>query len=219
VTAAVQPLLDLPEPSHIGERLREARAAAGMTVREVAQRVGVSPSLISQIERNKVTPSVSTLWALVSVLGLSMGDLFDDGGERPDRSSAASRTTTSRLPHAPITAPGQRPVINLETGVTWERLTADPDQVVEFLTIAYAPGAESCDENSLLRHSGKEYGYVLRGVLGVRVGFDEYELHAGMAVSFDASSPHRLWAVGDQPAEALWVVVGRQSNPPYATDS
>jgi transcriptional regulator with XRE-family HTH domain len=210
--AAVEPLPDLPEPSHIGERLREARQAADMTVREVARRVGVSPSLVSQIERNKVTPSVSTLWSLVTVLGLSMGDLFD--GVEPEPGAAGARPAAAASADSRITAPGHRPVINLESGVAWERLTADRDQVVEFLTIVYPPGAESCHEDSLLRHSGKEYGYVLSGVLGVRVGFDEYELHPGMAISFDASAPHRLWAVGREPAEALWVVVGRQSDSP-----
>ena len=63
-----------------------------------------------------------------------------------------------------------------------------------------------------MRHGGKEYGYVTRGRLGVRIGFDEYELRPGMAISFDSSSPHRLWAIGDEPAEAIWVVVGRQND-------
>ena len=60
-----------------------------MTVREIARRVGVSPSLISQIERDKVNPSVSTLWALVTVLGLTMGDLFSDGEAPPGLEPAA----------------------------------------------------------------------------------------------------------------------------------
>ena len=111
-----------------------------------------------------------------------------------------------------MTSPGNRAVINLETGVHWERLTATSDALVEFLTVVYPPGAASCDEDSLVRHGGKEYGYVTRGRLGVRIGFDEYELGPGMAVSFDASAPHRLWAIGDQPAEAIWVVVGRQGD-------
>ena len=79
--------------------------------------------------------------------------------------------------------------------------------------VVYPPGASSCDEDSLVRHGGKEYGYVLRGRLGVRIGFDEYQLTPGMAISFDSSSPHRLWAVGDEAAEAVWVVVGRQGQP------
>ena len=83
--------------------------------------------------------------------------------------------------------------------------------MVEFLTVVYPPGAASYDE--LMRHGGKEYGYVTRGVLGVTLGFDEYELSAGMAISFDSSSPHCLRAIGSEPAEAVWVVVGRQADP------
>ncbi|MGZ4387862.1 MAG: cupin domain-containing protein, partial [Gaiellaceae bacterium] len=86
------------------------------------------------------------------------------------------------------------------------------DAHVEFLSVVYPPGAESCDADSLMRHGGKEYGYVIRGRIGVRIGFDEYELGPGMSVSFDSSSPHRLWAIGDEPAEAIWVVVGRQAD-------
>ena len=198
---------ELSAPSHIGERLRQERNRRGMTVREIARRVGVSPSLISQIERDKVNPSVSTLWGLVTVLGLTMGDLFSETD--PEQ---GLEPTSEPHPSGPVTAPGGRSVINLETGVHWERLTAGPDALVEFLTVEYPPGAASCDEDSLVRHGGKEYGYVVRGRLGVRIGFDEYVLGPGMAISFDASAPHRLWAIGDQSAEAIWVVVGRQND-------
>jgi mannose-6-phosphate isomerase-like protein (cupin superfamily) len=112
----------------------------------------------------------------------------------------------------PVTRPGNRAAINLETGVRWERLTAGGDALVEFLSVMYPPGAASCDEDSLVRHGGKEYGYVTSGRLGVRIGFDEFVLEPGMAISFDASAPHRLWAIGDEPAEAIWIVVGRQND-------
>jgi transcriptional regulator with XRE-family HTH domain len=201
--APVGPAPELRAPSRIGERLREERTRQGITVREIARRVGVSPSLISQIERDKVNPSVSTLWGLVTVLGLTMSDLFPEDGAR------GPRTVVSP---SPLTAPGERAEINLESGVHWERLTAASDPLVEFLLVVYPPGAESCDERSLMRHGGKEYGIVTKGRLGVRVGFDEYELAPGMSISFDSSSPHRLWSVGDEPAEAVWVVVGRQND-------
>ncbi len=208
------PLQRVPElsaHSKIGERLRAERHAQGLTVRGIAQLVGVSPSLISQIERDKVNPSVGTLWALVSVLGLTMGDVFPD-------ETADSRSSTELIapPVAtgggPVTMPGARSTINLESGVAWERLTAASDALVEFVMVVYPPGAESCSADSLMRHSGKEYGYVLSGRLGVCVGFDEYELGPGMAISFDSSSPHRLWAIGEKPAEAIWFVVGRQDD-------
>jgi transcriptional regulator with XRE-family HTH domain len=203
----ISPTPELAGPSQIGERLREARQSQGLTARDVAKRVGVSPSLISQIERDKVNPSVSTLWALVTVLGLTMSDLFSE--------VASPQSPPSAMPEAPggpLTALGSRAVVNLASGIRWERLTAESDSLVEFLFVVYPAGAASCDEDSLVRHGGKEYGYIIRGRLGVRIGFDEYELGPGMAVSFDSSSPHRLWAIGDEDAEAIWVVVGRQSD-------
>jgi transcriptional regulator with XRE-family HTH domain len=198
---------EVPGHSKIGERLREARQSQGLTARDVAKRVGVSPSLISQIERDKVNPSVSTLWGLVTVLGLTMSDLFSEA-ESPQNLLSATAAALS----GPLTALGARAIVNLASGVRWERLTAESDSLVEFLFVVYPVGAASCDEDSLVRHGGKEYGYIIRGRLGVRIGFDEYELGPGMALSFDSSSPHRLWAIGEEDAEAIWVVVGRQSD-------
>src|SRR6476619_86940 len=120
----------LPGHSQIGERLREARQSQGLTARDVARRVGVSPSLISQIERDKVNPSVSTLWGLVTVLGLTMSDLFSQVD-----SPQASTSSQPIAPPAPLTAEGSRAVVNLASGVRWERLTADSDPLVEFLFV------------------------------------------------------------------------------------
>ena len=103
-------------------------------------------------------------------------------------------------------------VIHLASGVTWERLTAERDSSAEFLLVTYDVGSESCPADSLVTHGGREYGYVVSGRLGVRIGFDEYDLGPGNSISFDSSSPHRLWALGDERVEAIWVVVGRQSD-------
>ncbi len=192
------------EASHIGPRLRAQREHLGLSLRELARRIGVSASLISQIERDKVNPSVSTLYSLVRELGLGMGDLFSTG----DLPLSVAAPAAPR----PRVTPDERAVISLASGVTWERLTAAADPVVEFLRVVYDVGSESCAEDSLVRHGGKEYGYVTGGRLGVQVGFERYDLGPGDAIAFDSSSPHRLWAIGDEPAEAIWVVVGRQSD-------
>ena len=97
-------------------------------------------------------------------------------------------------------------MINLASGVRWERLTPHNDPDVEFLHVVYPIGAESCPADALVTHGGREYGYVESGTLGVRVGFDEYELGPGASIAFDSSSPHRLWAIGDEPVHAIWVV-------------
>jgi transcriptional regulator with XRE-family HTH domain len=194
-------------PSHIGPRLRDRRKELGISLREIARRIGVSASLVSQIERDKVNPSVSTLYALVRELGLSMGDLFDTDNVAPVRDARK----VHRAP-LPVVAPEQRSVINLASGVIWERLTPERDPTVEFLRVTYDVGSESCPADSLVTHGGREYAYVISGRLGVRIDFDEYCLDPGCSITFDASSPHRLWAVGDEAVETIWVVVGRQSD-------
>jgi transcriptional regulator with XRE-family HTH domain len=203
--ATTHPAVTPPhEPSHIGPRLRAQREQLGLSLRELARRIGVSASLISQIERDKVNPSVSTLYSLVRELGLGMGDLFSTDGSPVAPAAAAAPS--------PLVTPEDRALLELESGVTWERLTAASDPGVEFLRVVYDVGSESCPEDSLIRHGGKEYGYVIAGRLGVQVGFERYELGPGDSISFDSSSPHRLWTIGARPAEAIWVVAGRQSD-------
>ena len=64
----------------------------------------------------------------------------------------------------------------------------------------------------LVRHGGMEYAYLLSGRLGVRIGFNQYELGAGDSISFDAQNPHRLWTIGDRPAVAIWAILKRSGD-------
>jgi transcriptional regulator with XRE-family HTH domain len=198
----------LSDASKVGGRLRAERERRGISLRELARRVGVSPSLVSQIELDRVNPSVSTLYALVTELGMTMSDVFGDS-RQGERAAPQLRGSDDGLAERPET----RRVINLASGVRWERLTPDSDRDVEFLYVVYPVGAESCPEDALMTHGGREYGYVTSGTLGVRVGFEEYELHPGGSIAFDSSSPHRLWAIGDEPVQAIWVVIGRKADP------
>jgi transcriptional regulator with XRE-family HTH domain len=191
----------------VGGRLRAERERRGISLRELARRVGVSPSLVSQIELDRVNPSVSTLYALVTELGMTMSDVFGDS--RPGERTVVPSPGADGLAERPET----RRIINLASGVRWERLTPHSDRDVEFLYVTYPVGAESCPEEALMTHGGREYGYVTSGTLGVRVGFDEYELQPGGSIAFDSSSPHRLWTVGDEPVNAVWVVIGRKADP------
>jgi transcriptional regulator with XRE-family HTH domain len=189
--------LDLRD-SRIGEKLRLQRERLGISGRELARRVGVSASLISAIELDRVMPSVQTLWALASALGVTMGDIFH------------GPASAVRVRPEPVETPETRAVVNLGAGVRWERLTQCRDPHIEFLYVVYEVGGASCDHDTLMTHGGNEYGYVISGRLGVRIGFDEYELSPGHSISYEASSPHRLWNVGTEPVHAIWVVFGRQ---------
>jgi len=195
------------EPTKIGGRLREERERRGISLRELARRVGVSPSLVSQIELDRVNPSVSTLWAIVTELGMTMSDVFGEAAPEP------TQVRPMQGDDGLIARPDTRRVINLASGVRWERLTPHSDPDVEFLYVVYPVGAESSPEDALVTHGGREYGYVTSGTLGVRVGFDEFELGPGASIVFDSTSPHRLWAIGDEPVHAIWVVIGRAGDP------
>ena len=195
------------EPSRIGGKLREQRERRGITLRELARRVGVSPSLVSQIELDRVNPSVSTLWAIVTELGMTMSDDFGETPQEP------AQVEPARSDDGLVARPDTRRVINLASGVRWERLTPHSDPDVEFLYVVYPVGAESSPEDALVTHGGREYGYVTSGTLGVRVGFEELELGPGASIVFDSTSPHRLWAIGDEPVHAIWVVIGRAGDP------
>jgi transcriptional regulator with XRE-family HTH domain len=203
-----EPPGSLPNGIMLGGKLRAEREKKHITVREMARRVRVSPSLISQIERGLVTPSVGTLWSMTAELGLVMDKLFRDSKQDVPAPRLQS-TSVSRRAHDRVQRGDDRKRIRLADGVMWERLTAQPDEEVEFLHVTYAVGAESCPPDSLFRHGGKEYAYLLEGRLGVQIGFEQYELSSGDSISFDARTPHRLWVIGNEPAVAIWVVINR----------
>ncbi len=200
----------------LGERLRQERAERGLSLRELARRLDVSPSLVSQIETGKIQPSVRTLYAIVSELGVSLDEMFAPAGE--DGPSTVGSRLSARAPVVADTVgdgglvqrAGERNVIDLEAGVRWERLTTRNDREVEFLYTIYPAGSESSPADSLVRHNGREFGIVLTGELNVTVGFDDYVLGPGDSIFFESTIPHRLHNEGAADVSAVWVVLGRQ---------
>jgi len=206
--------------SPLGERLRTERDRLGLSLRELARRLEVSPSLVSQIETGKIQPSVRTLYAIVSELGVSLDELFAPPTAAPQTQPAPppeprARTSSRRAAPEPASPDGRvqrahdRRAIELESGVRWERLTAWNDPDVEFLHTTYQVGGASSPEGTLVRHNGREFGTVISGRLGVTVGFEDYVLEPGDSISFESSLPHRLHNDGDVDVIAIWVVLGR----------
>lgn len=199
-----------PDYPEVGERLRARRRARGLSLRVLAERLGVSPSLISQIERGRARPSVSTLFAIVTELDASLDELlFND--ERPPGASAGQSDPEVRP--SPVQEASTRHHIRLASGVVWERLTTTSQPGVEFLFVVYDVGGASSPGDTYQSHSGYEWGYVISGVLEVIIGFDRYVLQPGDAVSLDSSVPHRLANIGDTPVHAIWFVLGRDADP------
>ncbi|HLO36283.1 MAG TPA: XRE family transcriptional regulator [Candidatus Deferrimicrobium sp.] len=201
-----------PDYPEMGERLREARRARSLSLRTLAERLGVSPSLISQIETGRANPSVSTLYAIAAELDVSLDELlFND--RRPAEPAAPTphgvAPSGTMAPAPPVQRAGDRHSIRLASGVNWERLTTLSEPGVEFLHVTYEVGGASSPPDAFQRHPGHEWGYVLSGRLQVRIGFDEFVLEPGDAISINSSFPHRLATIGDEPVHAIWFVLGR----------
>ncbi len=190
----------------IGDRLRVERTKAGISQRELARRLGLSASLISQLESGLSKPSVGTLYAIVTELDLSLDKLLR-GEENPRRDRVGNGRDGEGAMH--LVHPGQRQAIDLASGVRWEQLTAETEDGVDFLHAVYEVGGASTPDNSLMRHHGREYGYVVSGRMGIQLGFEELLLEPGDSIAFDSTEPHRLYNLGDEPVHAIWFVVGR----------
>jgi transcriptional regulator with XRE-family HTH domain len=213
----------------MGQRLRTAREAAKMSLRELARRVDLSPSFISQVELGRAAPSVGTLYAMTTELGLSLDSLMGTEDPKPVVASQAPTEMKSCLRKVDAAAvrgaavvalpevgtlPGlqrsdERPDLYLN-GVRWERLTPAHDPDVEFLRVTYPPGTESCPADNLMNHGGVEYIHLLSGRLEVQVAFARQVLSVGDSLNFDSTIPHRLSNPFDQPAVGIWFVVERR---------
>src|ERR1700722_19920031 len=212
---------------NVGSLIRRERQNQGLSLRELARRVGVSASMLSQVETGRTRPSVSTIYAIATELGLSIDALLSDREAAVATATAvASASAGPRVRRGPVgtsaaaadlasqlVRPEQRRKLKLESGVTWELLSDLLPHLVDFMFVTYEPGGRSSSSGKLMRHTGTEFAFLVRGKLKIQVGFDEYVLQAGDALAFDSSEPHLLVNEGTEPAEGIWFVLGRRMTP------
>jgi transcriptional regulator with XRE-family HTH domain len=207
----------IADPSlEIGARLAAHRARRGVRVSELARRIGVSPSLISQIERGQSRPSVSTLFAMAQALDVPVDAFFRDGDEAAGPPETPARTEEPKEPmpagdHRYVVRADQRAAIDIDGGVRWERLTPTTLDHVDFLELIYGPRAES--NPTLYRHPGSEMVLVLSGRLDIYLGFERYELGPGDSIDFPSSFPHRYVNPTDETARAVTVIIHDDHGP------
>jgi transcriptional regulator with XRE-family HTH domain/mannose-6-phosphate isomerase-like protein (cupin superfamily) len=222
----------------IRHALTERRQAVGMSMSELGRKVGVSPSMISQIERGQTLPSVGTLFALAAALGVTVDAFLTpaEGAEAEAAPPVVEEPTPLPVPPA-ATAPAAEPIealpaspresmyvvrhdkrasVPIRGGVVWERLTPRSLEDVEFLELNYAPYAESDDE--LYRHPGIEMVLILEGRIDIHVGFETYALEEGDSILFPSSLPHRYVNPTAEQSRAVTVIlrdaVGSNVAPP-----
>ncbi|MGN6578247.1 MAG: helix-turn-helix domain-containing protein [Nocardioides sp.] len=196
----------------IGNRIREAREAAHISVRELARRMNVSPSHVSQVERGIASFSVRALYNVVNVLDISMDSLFEDGDAPVGPGTMAAPGIAAPDDEDPleesqiVLRASARPTIPLAGGTRWERLTPKPEATSEFIEVVYPPNPGGTPPEGFIQHSSREYGIVTQGSLTVQVGFDRTVLHTGDSIAFDSVIPHRFWNESGDEVRAVWFI-------------
>ncbi|MBI3430361.1 MAG: helix-turn-helix transcriptional regulator [Actinobacteria bacterium] len=207
---------------YLGPRLKEIRLKAGLSLREVARQLNVSPSFVSQIENGKSQPSVATLYSFARLLGVPVDVLFESHWngqvstdtevevEQVSRNNFETPSDAWDESRARISAvnPSNRSLITMDSGVQWERLAATSEKSVNFMEIIYEPGAQSNGSGEPLLHDGFEYGYALEGEIEATIGDLVLTLSKGHSIGFDSSIPHKFRNKGTMPFRGIWFVHG-----------
>lgn len=177
----------LPELD-LGRRLRVLREERGLSIKALADKVEVSESFLSQVERGTANPSVASLRRLAEGIGVSVGDLFEDRG---------GRGSVIRVDERPQLVHPQR---------KWEDflLTPTSSKRLQVILSRIEPGEGSGDE-PYAHDSDEECVIVLKGSLEFSVGAERYILNEGDSLVFESRTPHWNRNPGPSKAEVLWI--------------
>lgn len=172
-----------------GRKIRELRKNKNLTLKELAVQTGLSSSLLSQIERDLVDPTVTTFWKICERLNVPINHFFQ-GSEKMDL----------------VVRKENRRVMELSNGrVRYHQLTPNKSGKMEFIIVEIQPGEMS--DVDLVSHSGEECGFILQGELIVNLDGQEYFLNEGDSIHFSSSVPHRYINPGSVLSLSIWTMV------------
>jgi len=179
--------------ANIGFRLRERRQRLGLTLDEVARRIGLTKGFLSEVERNRASPSVTSLLAICDALSIKVGDLF----------SATDSAVVRAGQRQPIKFGGTGMHDYLLSPNTRTQLQAIWTDMEPGGTTGPAPYALPADE---------AFALVLGGEVSMQVGTEAFALHSGDALTYDPREPHSLC----NPSERAWArILFVVTPPPY----
>lgn len=177
--------------SIVGQMIKELRSKRGLTLDGVAERSGCTPGFISQVERNKAVPSVTTLYSIANALGVKVTDFFPDG-----------------LNPTKVTRHDNRENFHFEgSAVSYSRLTTKlPYGALEAFLMTFKPANQALPTDEFRAHMGEEFVYVLEGVLRLWIGDTLYDLYPGDSASFKPNVKHRLENRSNQPVTVIGLI-------------
>lgn len=173
----------------IGNKIKELRKEKNMNISDLAKQAELSNGLISQIERNIVTPSIVSLWKIATALEVSVGSFFEEEKHNPN----------------PIVRYNNRKrIMTSNKKAIYELLSPDLNRKIEFLYITINVGDYSHDD--FVVHEGEEAGIVLKGRLKIETPARDYILEEGDSIYLDSSIPHRFVNVGEKTCQSIWAM-------------
>jgi transcriptional regulator with XRE-family HTH domain len=173
----------------LGPRIRALRQARGLTLRELAERAGVTESFLSQVEREVTSPSIASVQRIAHALDLAIAELFVE--------EAAHGRVVRRAERRRIAYPG--------LGAVDEFLTAGLDGRIQVILSTIEPGGGTGDE-PYAHESDEEVVIVLSGRLELWVADEQHVLEEGDSVTYSSRLKHRNRNVGDTTAVVLFCV-------------
>ena len=179
----------------IGKRIRELRFEKRLTLRSLAEISGISPSMLSLLERGKSAPSIGSLVLIATALDAQMNDLLLEKNENNEQIVSYSNN---------------QKVYSTSSGVTRRILKHERNLGVELAINQYSAGTHSNSEPK--GHNGYEFGVVLEGNLELQLENSHYKLSKGDAISYDSRIPHKILNSSQNNAKALWVNLKVDSN-------
>jgi transcriptional regulator with XRE-family HTH domain len=171
----------------IGAGIRELRRRRQLSTRQLAVRSGISHSTISLLERDRLSPSVDTLSAILEAMGSTLTGFFSE--------------VAASFPHSPFYRFDDLAEIGRSDGISYRMVGINhPNRHLLMLYESYAPGS---DTGKAFSHTAQEAGVVIRGAVEVTVGAEMRTLGVGDAYYFDSQTPHQFRNASDAPAEII----------------
>ncbi len=192
----------------MGAEIRALRQQRGLKLAELASEIGMSTSLISQIERGITAPSLEVLWAISRALSVPIGAFFQEDGAT-DQTPATAAPPSSPSPKAQVVRANARKRLALPNTVSYDLLSPDLKGQIEFTWAEFEPGNESPIEP--YTHAGEEQMVVIEGEIHFWVDGEEFVLQKGDSIRIDSSLPHRTANLSDKKA----IVIAAMTPPSF----
>jgi transcriptional regulator with XRE-family HTH domain len=200
------------EPSRVdrlrgmGAEIRALRQQRGLKLADLADEIGASTSLISQIERGITAPSLEVLWAISRAFGVPIGAFFQENGASDIQAMPLTPPTS---PKAQVVRANARKRLALPNTVSYDLLSPDLKGQIEFTWAEFEPGNQSPLEP--YTHAGEEQMVVIEGEIHFWVDGEEFVLHEGDSIRIDSSLPHRTANLSDKKA----IVIAAMTPPSF----